>query len=153
MINPSDVGFLPPGQAKVSNVLQCQPIFLHSFFLFPPQVKIYIWGGGHIITQQSNAKYSEITRCFLPRYLDKAFRWYDELHWIQDFMLKWNANVVVSEVGCVPYSLLKNSLVHATPQQLYKIEKANPVSWPHLEKRRISYWLSYATGHRCRIRW
>ncbi|CAO0800241.1 unnamed protein product [Mucor circinelloides] len=33
---------------------------------------------------------------------------------------------VVSEVGCVPYSLLKNSLVHATPQQLYKIEKANP---------------------------
>ncbi|KAG2203675.1 hypothetical protein INT46_003322 [Mucor plumbeus] len=33
---------------------------------------------------------------------------------------------VLSEVGCVPYSLLKNSLVHATPQQLYKIEKANP---------------------------
>ncbi|KAI8636654.1 RNA polymerase II transcription factor SIII subunit A-domain-containing protein [Parasitella parasitica] len=33
---------------------------------------------------------------------------------------------VVSEVGCVPYSLLKSSLVHATPQQLYKIEKANP---------------------------
>ncbi|KAK4519106.1 uncharacterized protein ATC70_009337 [Mucor velutinosus] len=33
---------------------------------------------------------------------------------------------VVSEVGCVPYSLMKNSLVHATPQQLYKIEKANP---------------------------
>ncbi|KAI9364148.1 RNA polymerase II transcription factor SIII subunit A-domain-containing protein [Pilaira anomala] len=33
---------------------------------------------------------------------------------------------VLAEVGCVPYSLLKNSLRCATPQQLYRIERANP---------------------------
>ncbi|KAI7904552.1 RNA polymerase II transcription factor SIII subunit A-domain-containing protein [Cokeromyces recurvatus] len=32
----------------------------------------------------------------------------------------------LTDVGCVPYSLIKSSLVHATPQQLYRIERANP---------------------------
>ncbi|KAI9469045.1 MAG: RNA polymerase II transcription factor SIII subunit A-domain-containing protein [Benjaminiella poitrasii] len=32
----------------------------------------------------------------------------------------------LDDVGCMPYSLLKPSLVHATPQQLYRIERANP---------------------------
>ncbi|KAI8979234.1 RNA polymerase II transcription factor SIII subunit A-domain-containing protein [Mycotypha africana] len=33
---------------------------------------------------------------------------------------------VLTDVGCVPYNLLKPSLALATPQQLYRIEKANP---------------------------
>ncbi|KAG1374215.1 hypothetical protein G6F61_009521 [Rhizopus arrhizus] len=32
----------------------------------------------------------------------------------------------ITDVGCVPYSLLKDSFKHATPQQLYRIEKMNP---------------------------
>ncbi|KAI8390257.1 RNA polymerase II transcription factor SIII subunit A-domain-containing protein [Blakeslea trispora] len=33
---------------------------------------------------------------------------------------------ILTDVGCVPYSLLKPSITHATAQQLYRIEKANP---------------------------
>ncbi|KAG1471984.1 hypothetical protein G6F56_001806 [Rhizopus delemar] len=33
---------------------------------------------------------------------------------------------LITDVGCVPYSLLKNSLKHATAQQLYRIERNNP---------------------------
>ncbi|KAI8377085.1 RNA polymerase II transcription factor SIII subunit A-domain-containing protein [Choanephora cucurbitarum] len=33
---------------------------------------------------------------------------------------------ILTDVGCVPYSLLKPAIAHATAQQLYRIEKANP---------------------------
>ncbi|KAI8062792.1 RNA polymerase II transcription factor SIII subunit A-domain-containing protein [Gilbertella persicaria] len=42
----------------------------------------------------------------------------------QDTLAKYLDLLV--DVGSVPYSLLKASILHATPQQLYRIEKANP---------------------------
>ncbi|KAG2233974.1 hypothetical protein INT48_006466 [Thamnidium elegans] len=48
---------------------------------------------------------------------------------------------VLAEVGCVPYSLLRNSLRNATAQQLYRIERANPVSFLMSEINEL--WLNH----------
>ncbi|KAI8985423.1 RNA polymerase II transcription factor SIII subunit A-domain-containing protein [Pilobolus umbonatus] len=51
---------------------------------------------------------------------------------------------VLTEIGGVPYSLLKNSLVRASPQQLYRIEKLNP----HLMPESNELWLSHCLTFR-----
>lgn len=65
--------------------------------------------------------------------------------------------LVLSEVGCVPYSLLKDSLKHATPQQLYRIERANPVSTVCFIIKEIGLtilnYLHFHIGSSFRIRW
>lgn len=65
--------------------------------------------------------------------------------------------VALTDVGNTPYVLLKNVLKRATPKQLYRIEQANPVSFPSLPsfttpEQRFPYLFSSIAPH-ARIRW
>lgn len=64
--------------------------------------------------QETLTKYLDGKTCYVPRKCSLMYSFY---------ICK-----VLLDVGCIPYSLIKDSLVHATPQQLYKIERSNPVS-------------------------